>query len=450
MNFQEIKEVLDEFEVTPSRKLGQNFLIDQNVSSWIVDQLDVQPEDTVVEVGPGTGALTEQVVNRCKRLILVEFDARLAAYQKERYKDVDHVTVHHADGSRFDIRQLFPYQPIKFLGNLPYSAGGAIMRNFLNRPSPVVRAVLMLQKEFIDRIIAKPRTKDYGVLTLRIQSEWEGRPLKTISPECFHPRPVIDSTVMVLEKRRDELPVFDARLFDELVRRGFAQRRKQVKKQLPEDFDWAAISEKLGISFTARAEEISLEQWVTMTNLYDPLTDGGQALAQSEDEVFDVVNAEDEVVSQATRGEVHKQGLMHRAVHVLVFNKHREVFLQKRSRLKDVCPGLWGSSASGHVDAGETYDASALREVCEELGVDEPDLQHIGQLAPSEENGFEHVAIYLARHDGAMRCPCNEIEAGQWFKMETVELWLQRRPEDFSPGFMQVWAEFQKLADERA
>ncbi len=144
-------------DVNPSKKLGQNFLIDENVARWIVDQLEVEAGDTVVEVGPGTGALTEHVVAIAERVILVEFDARLAEGLQKRYAENENVEVHHYDGARFDVRQLFKYQPVKLLGNLPYSAGGAIMRNFMKRPSPVCKAVLMLQKEFIDRIIAKPQ-----------------------------------------------------------------------------------------------------------------------------------------------------------------------------------------------------------------------------------------------------------------------------------------------------
>ena len=232
MNQTEIKAKLDAMEVIPSKKLGQNFLIDENVARWIVGQLDVRKGDTVVEVGPGTGALTEHVIELADKVILVEFDARLAEGLQKRFADNDKVDVHHFDGARFDTRQLYQHQPVKLLGNLPYSAGGAIMRNFMKRPSPVCKAVLMLQKEFIDRIIAKPRTKEYGVLSLRMQSEWVSKPVKTIPPEAFFPRPLIDSTVMVCEPRGNDLPVYDARLFDEIIRRGFSQRRKQIKNCL--------------------------------------------------------------------------------------------------------------------------------------------------------------------------------------------------------------------------
>ncbi len=448
VNQGEIKQRLEAMGVIPSKKLGQNFLVDQNVAQWIVQQLQIRPEDTVVEVGPGTGALTEHVVDRARRVILVEFDARLAEGLQRRYESNDKVEVHHQDGARFDIRPLFKYQPVKLLGNLPYSAGGAIMRNFMKQPSPVCKAVLMLQKEFIDRIIAEPRTKAYGVLSLRMQSEWVSRPLKTIPPQAFFPRPLIDSTVMVCDPRPQDLPVYDARLFDELIRRGFAQRRKQVRKQMPVGRSWEGAAALIGVSVSARAEEISLEQWVELARYYDdhPLKEH----PQHGGELFDVVDEEDQVTGQQTRDAVHQQDLLHRAVHIFVFNKRKELFLQKRSRLKDRHPGVWDSSAAGHLNAGEGYRETAIRELEEELGVVSEELQEIASIKACAGTGWEHVKLYLARHDGAVRFPCSEVEAGQWFCLEEVRAWVGVRPEDFASGFIECWKAFDAQLSEQS
>ena len=447
MNSSDTRDRLAELGVIPSKKLGQNFLIDENVSRWIVEQLEVQPGDTVVEVGPGIGALTEHVVKIADRVILVEFDARLAEGLQKKFAGLSHVEVHHCDGARFDTRQLFKYQPVKLLGNLPYSAGGAIMRNFMKRPSPVSRAVLMLQKEFIDRIIAKPRTKSYGVLSLRMQSEWVSRPVKTIPPQAFHPRPLIDSTVMVCEPRPADLPVYDARLFDELVRRGFAQRRKQMRKQMPDTANWEEVASEVGIQATARAEELSLEQWVNLTCLYDdhPLKNN----PQQGDEIFDVVDENDEVIRQETRDNVHQDDLLHRAVHMFAFNKRKELFLQKRSRLKDNHPGVWDSSAAGHLNAGEGYEPTAIRELEEELGIENAEVQEIARISACENTGWEHVRLYLTLHDGAVRFPCSEVEAGEWFVLDEIRAWVEARPEDFASGFVECWHAFDKAYQEK-
>lgn len=442
MTGREIREALDHAGVLPSKQLGQNFLIDPNMARWIVSQLEITEDDAIVEVGPGTGSLSSHLVGKVRRLILIEFDARLAAALKEKFCDDPSVEVHHADGVKFDGRTLFKHRPLKFLGNLPYSCGGAILKNLLSRPHPFDRAVIMLQKEVIDRLAAKPGTKDYGVLTLRTQSNWEVLPLRTVPPEAFYPQPKIDSAVAVLMPRTSGLPVFDHRLFDELIRRGFAQRRKQLKKQLPDDGpEWESLTTGLGVTPTVRGEELTLAQWVDLTRAFDPhpLKD----LPQKSGEIFDVVDADDQVTGTATRAEVHAGKLVHRAVHVFVFNKRGDLLLQKRSSLKDLCPGLWDSSVSGHLDSGEDYEAAAVRELAEEMGITtEAVPEEIARITPREQTGWEHVRLYRTRHDGNIRYPAAEIEAAMWFPPAEIGAWVASHPADFAPGFLECWKSF--------
>lgn len=432
----EIREALEAAGVRPSRQLGQNFLCDANVARWIVDQLELGPDDAVVEVGPGTGALSSQLVGRVRRLILVEYDSRLAAWLAERFKDEPSVEVHHADGARFDPRVLWKHRPLKFLGNLPYSAGGAILKNFLSRPNPFERAVIMLQKEVIERLAALPRTKDYGVLTLRVQSEWQVRPLKTVPPEAFLPRPQIDSMVAVLLPRED-LPPFDARRFDGLVRRGFAQRRKQMGRHMPDSPPWPGVAEALGVAPTARAEELTLEQWVELARIYDehPLKE----VPQRAEERFDVVDENDVVVGTASRAEVHAKGMLHRAIHVFAINRRGELLLQKRSRLKDAHPGVWDSSVAGHLDAGEEYEAAAVREMEEEMGIVDAGIEEVARIRPSEATGWEHVRLYMTRWEGTPSFPTAEVESVLWLPADELDAWVAARPEDFASGFLECW-----------
>lgn len=438
MNASRIRDILSQFNISPSKALGQNFLIDENIARGIVDLLELEPQDCVVEVGPGTGSLTEFVAPLCRKLILVEFDARLAAYQRTRWADTPHVTVYHADAAGWDTRCLYAEQPVKFLGNLPYSSGGAILTNFLYNAGPCCRAVVMLQKEFAERMLAVPGDKAYGLLSLRTQMNWEGKAVRSVPPTAFCPRPKVDSTVLLLTPRDERsLPVFDRALMDELMRRCFACRRKQMHKQLPPTPPWQIIASALGLPLTARPEELSLLQWTELTRAYDPnpLAD----IPQRDSELLDVVDEQDHPLRRATRREIHEQGLFHRAVHILVFNKHGDLLLQKRSVLKDTHPGLWDSSAAGHVDSGETYEQAAHRELAEELGISDPiPLSPIAKLPPSPATGQEHIMLYTAHYNSKIHFPAAEISAVKAFPSSLIRAWMLRRPSDFSPSFRLV------------
>jgi 16S rRNA (adenine1518-N6/adenine1519-N6)-dimethyltransferase len=438
MTGREIKQTLDHAGVLPSKQLGQNFLIDPNMARWIVAQLEATADDAIVEVGPGTGSLSEHLAGKVRRLILIEFDARLAAVLTARFRAEPTVEVHAADGAKFDGRTLFKHRRLKFLGNLPYASGGAILKNLLRRPHPFERAVVMLQKEVIDRLAATPGSKDYGILSLRTQADWLVEPQRTVPPEAFYPRPRVDSCVAILRPRTTGLPAFDHRLFDELIRRGFSQRRKQLKKQLPEGIAWEDIAAVLGVPITARAEELDLAQWVNLTRHCDPnpLKD----LPQKAAEIFDVVDANDQVTGQATRGEVHARQLLHRAIHVFVFNQRGDLLLQQRSMLKDAHPGVWDSSVAGHLDAGEDYQAAAVRELAEEMGIRaELPPEEIARITPGEATGWEHVRLYRILHSGTVRFPAAEVEAAAWFPLDEIEAWLAARPQDFAAGFIACW-----------
>lgn len=160
------------------------------------------------------------------------------------------------------------------------------------------------------------------------------------------------------------------------------------------------------------------------------------------EEIFDVVNERDEVIDRRTRAEVHRLGLLHRAAHVLVFNRRGEVFLQKRSLKKDRQPGVWDSSASGHVDAGEDYDACAVREVREEIGLSLPaPPQRLFKLSASGETDHEHVWVYRAQAEGPFTLNPDEIDAGGWFSPKEVNRWMEGRPHEFASALRRIWQE---------
>ena len=163
-------------------------------------------------------------------------------------------------------------------------------------------------------------------------------------------------------------------------------------------------------------------------------------MAQNPEEIFDVVNERDEVVGRATRREVHARGLMHRAVHVLVFDVAGRIFLQKRSMLKDMSPGLWDSSCSGHLDSGEGYDAAATRELGEEIGVHGAKPERWFRLEPCEETAQEFCWIYRLRHDGPFVLHPEEIERGEWLAPKELAQKMAARPEDYCSAFTLIWS----------
>ena len=162
--------------------------------------------------------------------------------------------------------------------------------------------------------------------------------------------------------------------------------------------------------------------------------------AAGAEEWFDVVNERDEVLRRATRREVHANGWWHRAVHVLVFDAAGRVFLQKRSLLKDLSPGMWDSSCSGHVDSGEDYDAAAVRELHEEIGLRAavaPERWFRIEACP--ETTWEFVWVYRLRYDGPLTLDPLEIQYGEWVAPAEVSVRVVRRPEDFCPSFKLLW-----------
>jgi isopentenyldiphosphate isomerase len=161
------------------------------------------------------------------------------------------------------------------------------------------------------------------------------------------------------------------------------------------------------------------------------------------EEFFDVVNKRDEVVEARPRSEVHRLGLLHRAIHVLVFNSRGEIFLQKRSMTKDREPGKWDSSTSGHVNSGEDYDAAAVRELREEIGLIVPKIpERLFKIDACSQTDREFVWVYRYEAEGPFQLEPGEIERGEWVAPEGVTRWLAEKPEDFAGAFRLIWKKY--------
>ncbi|MEX1119846.1 MAG: 16S rRNA (adenine(1518)-N(6)/adenine(1519)-N(6))-dimethyltransferase RsmA [Terrimicrobiaceae bacterium] len=436
MTLTEIRAALTELETRPRQSLGQNFLYDQNLARGIVEQLQGHHDGTILEIGPGLGALTEYLAPLAKRLVLVEKDERMVTWLARKFP-MPQVELFHTDALAFDLRTVCGEGPVAIVGNLPYYISTALISHFTDALSPASILVLTLQHEVATRLSAMPGSADYGAMSVCVQRRWQVRFLRKLPPSVFYPAPKVSSAVVSLTPRpvKEILPLDDT-AFENLVRRGFSERRKQLKNLLPELREsWPELTSAAGISAEARAENLTLAQWEQLTALTSPSS------AQRGDELFDVVDESDAVLGPQPRAYVHVNNLRHRAIHILLTNAKGELFLQKRSPWKDLNPSLWDSSAAGHVDAGETYHEAAHRELQEELGVSAP-LKKIGKLESSPATSWEFVEIFTGSHEGPFHLARMEVEAGAFFPLAKIQAWFANRPQDFTPLFRIIFPRF--------
>ena len=442
MKLSDILATLREIRVSPAKTLGQNFLHDQNLARWIVDQAQITSDDYVVEIGPGLGALTRFILEKGAHVLAIEKDARLAGFLRTHFPN-QRLEILDSDALKFDPRSLFAHRTVKLLGNLPYNVSSVLLLRFLEQPSPISLLLLMLQKEVAERLSASPSTHDYGALTLRVQLHHHVKYLRTVPATVFFPRPEVDSAVVrILPRDPLELPQHDDQLLRRLVRAGFSQRRKQLRKLIREDIkDWDTVSRRLNISANARAEELSLLQWIALANCIAPPPDADTGLNRNER--FPIVDKKDRILRYANRSEVHGNNLRHRAVHILIFNEAGELYLQQRSRWKDRHPLKWDSSAAGHVAFRESYDETARRELKEELGTTVP-LHKVSKVSASQRTDHEFIWLYRGLTSGDLVPDNSEIEQGAFFRPAVIDGWTSARPEDFAPGFLECWKAYRR------
>lgn len=241
----------------PKKKWGQNFLRNAGAVEKIVAAVEPQPGDTIVEIGPGEGVLTEKLIALGSPFVAIEIDPELAERLRQRFGDA----IVNADALTVPL----PSTPFRAVGNLPYNVGTPILRRVIADPN-FQRAVFMLQREVAQRIVARPGDEDYSFLTLYGQMFARSRKLLTLGPGSFHPAPKVDSAVIVLD--RDPKP-FASDALIELVSGAFRMRRKKLVNNLTASLGLSreeilAAMERAGINPNARAEELELDAFARL------------------------------------------------------------------------------------------------------------------------------------------------------------------------------------------
>lgn len=262
-----VLEVLESLGHRPNKSLGQNYLIDANILRIITDAADLQPNDAVLEIGPGLGVLTRQLIGQCRQVTAIEKDPTMAWHLRSELKQA-HFSLIEEDALNVDYHPLFEGGVSKVAANLPYSVGSRVLIDLVEATPHVERIVVMLQLEVGDRICAVPSSKHYGIMAILTGLFYETKIAKKVSPTCFMPPPKVWSAVVTLRRRAAPLvELTDYKFFKQLVKSCFTQRRKMVgsllRKQYP---DAEAIMESLGLDPQARPGTISIESWGQLAN----------------------------------------------------------------------------------------------------------------------------------------------------------------------------------------
>ncbi|MDP3512481.1 MAG: 16S rRNA (adenine(1518)-N(6)/adenine(1519)-N(6))-dimethyltransferase RsmA [Sulfuritalea sp.] len=266
---------------TARKRFGQNFLVSDGVIRKIVEAIAPRAGDTVVEIGPGLGALTEPLLERIDHLHVVEIDRDLIARLRQRFPP-ERLSIHEGDALEFDFASLKGEGRLKIVGNLPYNISSPLLFHLVPFAPLVYDMHFMLQKEVVDRMVAAPGSKDFGRLSVMLQYRYHMERMFIVPPGAFNPPPKVDSAIVRMipvdfskvgagglcipgMSLREQVTATDPALFARVVTAAFSQRRKMLRNTLREFIGEAELA-ALGITPTARAEDIAVADYVRLAN----------------------------------------------------------------------------------------------------------------------------------------------------------------------------------------
>ncbi len=274
MKLSEMRQTLEERGIQLTKSLGQNFLHDAHQLNRIADLADLEPSDKVLEIGPGLGPLTSVLLSRADRVMAIEIDNRLTDFLQERFQGSKALHLVHSDALNFLRDQTHDWTGWKVVSNLPYSVASPILVELALSSLPPSRIVATLQSDVVNRLRSGPGAKDYGILTLLVTQRYQIGPSFKIPASCFFPRPAVDSGCLSMVLRNPILvPQDELKKFQIVVKLAFSQRRKMMSKLLKNRWSEGSIAaamEACQAAPQARAEELSLEQFVKLSTFLIP------------------------------------------------------------------------------------------------------------------------------------------------------------------------------------
>ena len=251
-------------EIAAKKKLGQNFLTDRNITRKIVSASGACPDDNILEIGPGFGSLTREINEICPAFTVIEKDRKLSEFIRTEYRQLNLIE---GDFLAIDLEPLAEKKPLRVLGNIPYSITSPILFKLLDHRHSLVSATLMMQHEVAMRIVAKPSTKEYGILAVQMQSSFHVDYLFKVGRKVFKPQPGVDSAVIRMTPKKED-KMNDQKEFSRFVRTAFHQRRKTLLNNLKGSYSLESVDSN---TLTLRAEALSINDFFKLFSQLRPL-----------------------------------------------------------------------------------------------------------------------------------------------------------------------------------
>lgn len=237
------------------KQLGQNFLHDEHIIAQIISLINPQPNETIIEIGPGHGAISQPLQTSQAQLQLIELDRELIPILQQKFATCDNVKIKHMDALQLKLTE----PKLKIVGNLPYNISTPLLIKLLYQAPHIEQMTFMLQKEVVQRICAEPGNKQYGRLSVMLQHRFHCTPQLTIKPQAFNPPPKVDSQIIQLTNRSD-YPQLHLPTLEKLVKQAFQQRRKTIRNNLKTSINLELL-EQLKINPNQRPETITVQQY---------------------------------------------------------------------------------------------------------------------------------------------------------------------------------------------